>query len=443
MKNKKNTYWNRMVRIALPIIISNLIGQLQMLIDKIFLGHLRLECMSAVGNATGPIWTTMSTIFSMTLGGTILISQSIGAGDKERGRGIMASLLKYNNTLAVFWFFFWLFGARLVFRLMGVDESVIDMSVSYARFMAPLFLITGVGASVSSLLQVCERTRMLAVYGIIRSGMNIILDYILIFGKFGMPRMEVGGAALATTIAEYIGAIVILVYVIFTKNLVVKPTWIEILKAKGYHYIASIKVGIPSALEEFAWNMGNLFLIVMLNQVSAVAAGVYSIIFSVELLPVVVVSGLGQATLTLAGQETGKGNRREVRKLVGISFGWSVAVAAVILVCFLVFPKPIIQLFTTDTGIIAASAVYLMIVGIDLFPKSANVIIGAGIRGIGDTMWMLKTQIFGTVFVVSVSAILVLVLHMGMIGLFWLVVADETLRSLLNFWKLRKVTAGN
>lgn len=437
MKQKSNAYWVRIIGIALPIIISNLIGQLQMLIDKIFLGRLELECMSAVGNATGPIWTTMSTIFSMTLGGTILISQAIGAKEEEKAKNIMSAMFKYNNILAVFWFVFWLFGARMVFTIMGVDESVIDMSVSYARFFAPIYLMTGLSASVSSMLQVCEKTKILAVYGVIRSGLNIILDYCLIFGKAGLPQMGVGGAALATTIAEYLGAVVVLIYALRTKDLLVKPDWSRICKAKASYYISAIKLGIPAALEEFAWNFGSLFLIVMLNRVSAVAAGIYSIIFSLELLPVAVIGGLGQATLTLAGQETGKGNSKGVQKLVSISFIWSIVLAAVILICFITFPQPIMSLFTTDQSVIMASATYLIIVGIDLFPKATNIIVGSGIRGYGDTMWMLKTQIIGTFFVISCSAILVLGLHVGMIGIFWLVVADETLRSVLNTWKLK------
>lgn len=441
MENKNKAYWLRILGIAIPLIISNLIAQLQMVIDKIFLGRLELECMSAVGNATGPIWTTMSTIFSMTLGGTILISQAIGAGDEKKAQGIMASMLKYNNVLALFWFLFWMFGARLVFIAMGVDAGIIDMSVSYARFSAPIYLITGISASVSSMLQVSEKTKILAVYGFVRSGLNIVLDYVMIFGKFGFPKMGVSGAALATTIAEYVGGIFILCYILREKNLIVKPSWFSIVKAKGSYYITAIKVGIPAALEEFAWNFGSLFLIVMLNHVSPVAAGVYTIIFSIELLPVVIMNGLGQATVTLSGQETGRGNVRGIRKLVLISLIWSMILATLILVCFIIFPKPIISLFTTDQGIVSASTIYLIIVGIDLFPKSANIIIGSGIRGYGDTLWMLKTQIFGTVFVISVSAILVLGLHAGMLGIFWLVVADETLRSLLNLWRLNRVVA--
>lgn len=441
MEDKKQSCFKRLILLAFPIIISNIVAQIQMLIDKLFLARLELTCTSAVGNATSPMWTTMSTVFALTLGGTILISQAIGAKEIDKAKNIMASVFKYNNYVAGFWFLFWMIGAPLVFKLMRVDDSVIGMSIQYARYLAPVFLITGLNGAISSMLQVSEKTRVLIVYGIIRSGLNILLDYVLIFGNWGFPRMEVAGAALATTIAEYAGIIFILVYVIQKKDLLVKPSIKEIFTAKWHNYFSAVKVGIPAALEEFAWNFGNLFLIIMLNNVSAVAAGIYTIVFTVELLPITVVNALGQATVTLSGQEVGKKNYKGVRSIVNVAFLTCLALSIVNLAAFIAFPEFIMGVFTSDTSIIAAATVYLMIVGVDLFPKSANIIIGSGIRGYGNTKWMLKTQICGTIFVIAGSALLVLGLHQGITALFWLVVADETLRCTLNFFRLRKDTS--
>lgn len=440
MSSTTKKYWSRIMKLALPIMINNVIAQLQMLIDKMFLGRLELTCTSAVGNATAPMWTTMSTVFSLTLGGTILISQAIGANDMDKAKGIMASVFKYINVLALFWFLVWMFGAPLIFKIMKVQDTVIDMSIRYARYFAPVFLITGITSAISSLLQVSEKTKILVVYGIIRSGLNIFLDYCMIFGNCGFSRMEVTGAALATTIAEYVGIIIIVLYVILQKKLIVKPKMADIFKAKFTYFWSSVKVGIPAALEDFAWNLGNLFLIVMLNNISDSAAGVYSIVFTVELLPVAIISALGQATVTLSGQEVGRKNKRGVRSIVKISAAVCAVLNAVILVCFIAFPKIIMSAFTTDKGVIAAAAIYLVIVGIDLFPKAGNIVIGSGIRGYGDTKWMLKTQLCGTAFVVAGSAILVLGFGLGMTALFWLVVADETLRCGLNFWRLIRIS---
>ena len=435
----KTDYIRRILMIAVPIVLSNLISQLQMLIDRVFIGRLSIASMSAVGNASTPMWTTMNILFSLTVGATILVSQAYGAGDNERARTLLASLFKYNNVVGLFMFAFWFFCPQAAFRPMGVDESIIGMSIDYARVCAPIFVLTGIGASVSCLLQVSQKTRIMVWYGISRSLANVVLDYIMIFGKFGFPAMGVKGAALATTLAELLGDVIVLVYVLRSKELVLKPAFREIVSSKFGPYLETVKLGTPAACEEFAWNMGNIYLLVMLNRISVEAAGIHSIVFGVELIAVVVVGSVGNATLTLSGYETGKKNPDGVWDVVMNSALLSWAVSLLNLIIFILFPTQILGLFTKDAAVINAAGMYLLIVGLDLFPKSGNIIFGSGIKGYGRPGWMLKTQLLGTAFVVTGSTLLVMVFHRGIIEIFCLVVADETLRFLLNNWKLRDI----
>ena len=105
----------------------------------------------------------------------------------------------------------------------------------------------------------------------------------------------------------------------------------------------------------------------------------------------------------------------------------------------MLFPGKILGLFTTDQSVLATAGLYLLIVGIDLFPKSGNIIFGSGIRGYGEPSWMMKTQLFGTVFVIVASSVMVMVFHMGILEIFILVVIDESLRFLLNNRKLIRI----
>lgn len=435
----RNIIQKKLFAIAIPIMLSNLISQVQMLIDRIFIGRLDITAMSAVSNATSPIWTTMNVVFSLSVGSAILISQAIGAGEKEKAKGLMASLYKYANIPAVLLFLVWLILPRNIFQIMGVSDSVIEMSVSYARFYSPVFVLIGIGSAVSTMLQVSEQTGVMVLYGAVRSLINIVLDYALVFGHFGMPRLEVAGAAIATAVAELIGDLIILVYVILKKDLWLKPTAYSILSAKLKPYIDSIRMGLPTACEDFAWNLGSLYLIIMLNRISASAAGVYSIVFGVELLPVCIIASMGSGVLTLAGQETGKKNYKGVATVAAVALKWAVCLSALILLIFAVFPYTIIGWFTADKSVVASSVTYLIIVGIDLFPKSGNILVGSSIKGYGDTRWMLGTQIFGTIFVIGISSILVIVFHLGIAALFCLVVADETIRCCINCYKLNRI----
>lgn len=442
MKTKYKDYFRRLLIIAVPIILSNLISQLQMMIDRIFLGHADDLYMSALSNVTSPMWTTMSFCFSLVSGASILISQSVGAGDRERIEEYAGAMFKYNNIIPLLLFFFWFFFSEPVFKMMGVSENVMPMCLSYARFYAPVFILTGIAGSLSVVLQTSNYTKPMVVYGVIRAGLNMVLDYILIYGKLGLPALGIKGAAIATAIAEYTGGLFILYVFLTSKKLSTRPTFKGIKKAKLSTYLKSAKLGVNTALEDFAWNLGNLCLIRILNTINEFAAGIYSIIFGVELLAVVIVGAVGSSTMTLTSEATGKKDLEQYKGVCVCAYAICVVVAVAMVIMGILIPEQIMALFTKDASILTTSGIYLFIMGLNLFSKSANIIIGNGIRGSGDTKWMLFTQIFGTIGIVSVAAFLVYVCSFGIMGVFLAVLMDEIVRALINLWKYLKIVKG-
>ena len=158
-------YKSKILKIFIPIMLSNVISQIQMLIDRIFLGRMDVLFMSAVGNATAPVWTTLSFVFSLSMGASILISQKVGSKEVEAGKEFAASLVKYHNVIPVLLFLFWTFASPFVYKMMGVGENVLELCVSYTRIYAPVFLITGIGAAYSVVFQTSNYTKPLVTYG--------------------------------------------------------------------------------------------------------------------------------------------------------------------------------------------------------------------------------------------------------------------------------------
>ena len=436
----KTDYKNKLVKIFVPLMLSQLISQIQMFIDRIFLGRMDILFMSAVGNATAPMWTTMSFVYSLSMGASILISQSVGEKDIEKAKNYAASLIKCHNVIPLLLFLFWIFCGPLVFKLMGVSENVMGLCITYTRLYAPVYLIIGLGASYSVVFQTSNYTKPLVAYGVIRSVLNIILDYLLIFGKFGFPRMEIAGAALGTTIAEYVGALY-LVYVTIAKKdkFFTSPGLKRIISSKFAPYLKSIKLGLPSACEDLLWNVGNLCIIRILNTINEMAAGIYSMVFTVEIIFVVVIGSLGSGTLTLTGEATGAKDIKLYRNVVKTAGKWSFLVAACALIFVSIFPRLTLSLFTTDKEVIEMSVIYIILVAANLFGKSGNIIIGSGIRGYGDTKWMFFTQALGTVGVVGLACLCVFVFKLGMLGVFIAVLCDEAVRALINFIRFLRI----
>lgn len=436
--NKK--YLRKLLIIAIPLMLSNVISQIQMIIDRIFLGQLDTYYMSALGNVTTPMWTTMSFCFSLSMGASILISQSVGANEKDEIDTYSASLVKWNNLIPLALFVFWIFGGEFVFSMMGVSEKVMPYCLSYSKFFAPVFLVVGIESSFMVIMQTSNYTKPMVWYGVIRAGLNIVLDWVLIFGHFGLPAMGIKGAAIATTIAEYAGCIFSFAIVAKNPAVITRPKLSSVITAPVKPFFNSVKLGINAALEDFAWNFGNLMLIKILNSINDLAAGIYSIVFSVEVLIVVIIGAIGNGTMTVASEATGSRDIKMFKGVCKIAYALCAIVAVVSLIICGVIPGPILGMFTSDADIIATCGIYLILVCVNLFGKSANIIIGNGIRGSGNTIWMLGTQIFGTFFIIGMACLFVYVFNFGIAGVFMAVIADEIVRSVINFFKLKSIT---
>ncbi len=439
MLNEKNSgsrfCYGRLLSLAVPLILSNIINQLQMLIDRIFLGNANSLYMSVLGNANSPLWTTMSVCFSISTGASILISQNVGAKNQEKVEEFSGALLKFNNILPVMLFFLWCFASAPIFHLMGVSENILPWCVDYARYSSPVFLLTGLGCSFMVIFQTSNHTKHLAIWSLLRSCLNIFFDWVLIFGKFGFPALGVKGAAIGTALAEYLGGLYMGISYFRSSKLSTRPKKAALKKAKFKSYLHSARLGINTALEDFCWNLGNLAIIRILNTINELAAGIYSIVFGVELLAVVIIGALGNGTLTLSSEAVGRRNLKQYKSVCFSAYSICFVIAALMVLAAALFPVEIISVFTKDERITTTSGLFLLFIAINLFSKAGNIIIGSGIRGSGDTKWMFCTQIFGTIFVIGTACLFVFALHLGIKGVFFAVMLDEFLRCIINLIK--------
>jgi Na+-driven multidrug efflux pump len=162
-------------------------------------------------------------------------------------------------------------------------------------------------------------------------------------------------------------------------------------------------------------------------------------VFTVEIIFVVIIGSIGNGTLTLTGEATGAKDNKLYRSIVKTSIMWAFLVCGFALLFISIFPRFTLSLFTTDKEVIEMSVVYIILVAVNLFGKSGNIIFGNGIRGYGDTKWMLFTQILGTFSVVGLAALFVFVFKLGMLGVFIAVLCDEGSRALINFARFSRI----
>ena len=429
----------QILHLALPLILQQLCLQLQVWIDRAMLGHLNAVYFSAIGNTLVPYQMVVSTILAICGGTTILVAQGSGAGDEAAVRKAAESSFLGSSLLALTGFACFFLCSDGLFRIMGVHGEVLDYCNAYLRILSLSLLFLGPSGTANAVLQGLGYTRIIMVTGILGNVLNIVLDWLLIFGTLGFPAWGIRGAAAATVIANALSAVLVVGFVLVSPRM---PVTLKPFRSPGQqlrHYRRVLILGIPSGLEFLLWNTANLILVSFLNRLDMLSAGIYTLVFSIESIPLLIYMGFANAGLTLVGQETGARSPRQARQTGLLCLAFSLAVCFVVAVIFHAIPRQLLGMFTDDAEILRISTPYLVFVSYIFFPKAINAVIGLCIRGMGDTRWMLYTQIFGTFFMIGCGYYLILCTGLGLSGIFVTLLLDESLRggaNLLHFFSL-------
>jgi putative MATE family efflux protein len=439
---KEEITTKRILKIAIPLILQQLSLQMQVWVDRAMLGHVDTKYFSAVGNVLVPYHAITAIILAVCTGTTILIAQSIGAGNRQNCQDYAECSYIGNSIFPVIAFLFFFFCSEYVFKLIGVKSPILEYSATYMRILCFSLLILGPVTTSFSILQGIGITKVIMLSGFVSNVLNIFLDWILIFGNLGFPPMEIKGAAYASTISNFLASPIAIFYVVSQKNI---PFRISIKNIFRFHwglYKNVLKVGVPSGLEYFLWNIGNIFVVSFLNKLDILATGIYSLLFSLQVVPLFMYMGFANAALTLVGHKTGEDDEKQAVHVGLKCLRISLVICAVVAALYFAFPKALLRIFTNDLSLIDYAATFLLIIPFIMFPQAINNVIGRGIRGMGDTRWMLYSQIFGTCLVITLSYTLIFTAGLGLLGIFVTLLVDETVRGIVNllrFWKGREV----
>ena len=431
----------QILSLAKPLILQQLCLQLQVWIDRAMLGHVNTAYFSAIGNTSVPYYMVTSIITAICGGTAILTAQGVGAGEEDRVRRIAESSFFGSALLSLAAYLFFFFCSDGLFRLMGIGSPILEYCTGYLGILSLSLLVLGPSSSALAVLQGFGLTKVIMVSGIAGNLLNILLDWILIYGRFGFPALEIAGAAWATVIANFISAGIAIAYVLKSPRMPVRLRLSPDISGHLRNYRRVLQLGIPSGLEYFLWNAGNFVLVSYLNRLDPMHAGIYTLVFSIETVPLLIYMGLSNAGLTLVGQQTGARSPRQARQTGLLCLGFALLVCALTAVIFCRFPGQLLGLFTDDRNTLTVSVPFLRFVSWILFPKAVNNVIGLCIRGTGDTRWMLFTQIFGTVFMVAGGYYFILMSGFGLAGIFITLFLDELLRSIANLLRFFRKTA--
>lgn len=363
------SFYKRMMQVMLPVMIQQGITSLVNLLDNIMVGKVGTEQMSGVAIANQLFFIFQLVIFGCLSGAGIFLSQYYGKNDEEKMRSVFrfkilaAALVLGLGIAALTGFGKPLIGLYLTDS--GSGTSVADTllySYQYMRIMLVGMVPFGIASLYSSSLRETEETVIPMWAGLIAVLVNMVLNYLLIFGKLGLPKMGVAGAAWATVVSRF-AELAVLLWAVGRRSgdfAYLKGAW-QSLKVPGHLAVEIIKKGSPLLLNELMFSVGMAFIVQCYSTFGLDVVAAYNISSTVSNFFFLISMAMGNAIAILVGQELGAGlleqARDTARKLLVAGLALSFCGGLIMAATSPLFPR----IYNTNDAIRTTAAQLLLV----------------------------------------------------------------------------------
>ncbi|MBR5251697.1 MAG: MATE family efflux transporter [Oscillospiraceae bacterium] len=387
---KDKSFYTRVLAIAIPMALQNLINVGVSLLDTVMLGQLGEVAMSA-SSLSGQIgFTYMIMNLGLTAGAGVLTSQYWGRNDPASIRKVMTMTYKISMVLAAIFTVLALFIPQQLMSIFTNEADVIASGIVYTRIMAFSYFISGFTMTSFSILRTVGTVKISLYTYCISFFVNVFFNYALIFGKFGMPALGIAGAAIATVIARFVEFLVVAVYVFRYDHKIQFKIRDMLLKTDMAILKIYMKHGAPVLCNEILWSLGSSMLSVIMGHMGKEFVAANSICSVVFQCTSVMTQGMSSAASVLAGNTIGEGRYKQARQQSLTVFVISIGLGIISCGITLLVSKPFVGFYniTEETRLIAFELLAVMAV-LTIFQTVSGINMFGTLRGGGDSKFVL------------------------------------------------------
>lgn len=368
--------------LAFPVMLGELGHVLVGLFDNIMVGQLGAASLAAVSLGNSVIFIALSVGIGFSFAITPLIAEADGASDKERGRKVYHHGMILCAAMGVLLYSF-LLVAKPVLYYLNQPPAVVELAIPYLEIVAlsmiPLMIFQGFKQFADGLSQ--TKYGMYAI--IISNAVNILFNYLLIYGIWIFPRLEVDGAAWGTLISRLF--LVVFIYLILISKKKFKPYFQRIKgKLDKDIFVRLLQLGFPTALQmlfEMGLFAGSVFLAGTLGTIPQAAN---QIALNLSSMTYMVAVGLGvTATIRVANQK-GMNNFKELRRVAISNFVLVFVIEVFFALGFVLLNDVLPSFYIDNEQVVALAAQLLLVAALFQLSDGLQVTLLGGLRGLQD-----------------------------------------------------------
>lgn len=419
----------KLFQLSMPIFVEAIMGTIIGSIDTVMLSSYSDDAVAAVSIANQILFLMQVLVCIVNTGTGILCAQYIGAkkAEIEQNDLIIASILMNAGTGIILTILMSIF-YPVILRLLNLSGLVRDYAGEYLSVINWFLWVQLISSILSAILRSYGKTKQCMYVSMGINVCNIVLNYLLIFGKFGLPAMGIRGAAIATVAGRFTG-LLILMWILFDvrrEQSEWRICWGKIVP----NMIKVITYGIPAAGEQISYNVASFFVMAFITMLGMKSVTAQSYINTCVRFIYIFSMSLGQGAAIMIGWSAGAGEYdkadRECRFAGRCAFVFSMAMMA----AMLIFRNQMFSLFTSDPEIVVLAETVLFANFLLEAGRSQNLVYVNSLRAVGDVKFPLYIGIVSMwCIAVGGSYFLGIVLHMELFGVWIAQGLDECLRA--------------
>ncbi len=429
------------VKFAIPMLLGNIFQQLYQIIDSVIVGHyLGKQALAAVGSSFPIMFAVIAFVIGIAMAGTVMVSQYFGAKNYD---GVRRTI----DTLNIFLFFAaigitigGIIFSESIFKLIQLPNELLPMATDFFNVYIGGSVFTFGFNAITAILRGLGDSKTPLKFLLISTFLNIVLD-ILFIAVFGWGIKAV---AFATVFSQAVAFLWALWHLNRTHELL--QIHLKKMNFDWQIFIKSLKIGMPTGLQQTFVALGMMALMALVNTFGTDVIAAYSVAYRIDMFASMPGMNLSIALSAFVGQNLGANKTNRVYQ--GLKSSLMVSAFISFILSFIVYfgGNFIMHAFTNDPKVIQIGHEYLKIVGFFYIAFNSMFIIGAVMRGAGDTFIPMLLSLL-SLWLVRVPVAYFLSAHIGYIGIWWAIPIAWVLGTIFSFlyfntgrWKSKVIT---
>jgi len=433
---KHKEFIPKLIAIASPIILQNFLTSALNFVDVFMVGQLGEKEVAGVGIANQIYFLFIMFVFSIATATAVFTAQYWGKKDVKNIRSNLGIGITFALTFSsLFTLAIFLFPNALI-RLFSNDPQVIDLGVQYIKIIAFSLIMTSISIVYATILRSTEHVKFPMVASLIGLTANTFLNYLLIFGKFGFPRLGVQGAAIATVIARAIEFGIMLGFT-YLKKYPIAARLKDIFNYSKKMVRSYTKIWLPVMGQSVGWALGYSMYSVIYGHISTGALAAYNIACSIERLSLMLFTGLAGACAIMVGNRIGAGEEHKARDYSKNFLFLSAVFSSVLAVILIIVRGYIVNFYNLTEQSNQYLYYLLLVISLIMVARVMNIIFQNGIlRAGGDTLFGMIVELGGIWLVgVPLAAIAAFILKLPVYFVMAIAATEEFVKMAAGFYR--------